>query len=44
MIQSRQQALIELVNVYEALGGGWPDDADTDDDLAGNMIASDNLE
>ena len=23
LIQSQQQALIELVNLYEALGGGW---------------------
>ncbi len=28
LIQSRQQTLIELVNVYEALGGGWPEELD----------------
>jgi NodT family efflux transporter outer membrane factor (OMF) lipoprotein len=25
LIQSQQQTLIELINLYEALGGGWPD-------------------
>jgi multidrug efflux system outer membrane protein len=27
LIRSRQQALVELVNLYESLGGGWPADA-----------------
>ncbi len=27
LIRTRQQALAELVNVYESLGGGWPADA-----------------
>ncbi len=27
LIRTRQQALAELVNVYESLGGGWPEDA-----------------
>ena len=24
LIRTRQQALVELVNLYESLGGGWP--------------------
>jgi NodT family efflux transporter outer membrane factor (OMF) lipoprotein len=32
LIRTRQQALAELVNVYESLGGGWPADADCDED------------
>ena len=27
LIRTRQQALVELVNLYESLGGGWPEDA-----------------
>ena len=27
LIRARQQALVELVNLYESLGGGWPDEA-----------------
>jgi NodT family efflux transporter outer membrane factor (OMF) lipoprotein len=26
LIRARQQALVELVNLYEALGGGWPEE------------------
>ncbi len=26
LIRTRQQALVELVNLYESLGGGWPED------------------
>ena len=32
LIRTRQQALAELVNVYESLGGGWPADAERDED------------
>ncbi len=28
LIQSQQQTLIELVNLYEALGGGWPESSE----------------
>ena len=28
LIQTQQQTLIELINLYEALGGGWPEGMD----------------
>ncbi len=31
LIQSRQQTLLELINVYQALGGGWPEDLEAID-------------
>ena len=30
LIQSQQQTLIELVSLYEALGGGWPELTDAE--------------
>jgi NodT family efflux transporter outer membrane factor (OMF) lipoprotein len=32
LIRTQQLALAELVNVYESLGGGWPADAEPDED------------
>jgi NodT family efflux transporter outer membrane factor (OMF) lipoprotein len=31
LIRTRQQALVELVNLYESLGGGWPEDTIPDE-------------
>ncbi len=30
LLQSRRQELIEMINVYEALGGGWPDEDESE--------------
>jgi len=34
LIRTRQQALVELVNLYESLGGGWPENTTRDEDRA----------
>ncbi len=34
LIRTRQQALVELVNLYESLGGGWPEGAVRDENRA----------
>jgi NodT family efflux transporter outer membrane factor (OMF) lipoprotein len=34
LIRARQQALVELVNLYESLGGGWPENTTRDEDRA----------
>jgi outer membrane protein TolC len=32
LIRTRQQALVELVNLYESLGGGWPEHIELEED------------
>lgn len=32
LIRTRQQALVELVNLYESLGGGWPENRERDEE------------
>ena len=34
LIRTRQQALVELVNLYESLGGGWPENVPGDENRA----------
>lgn len=44
LIQSRQQALISLVDLYEALGGGWPSDLDLNEPLPDNTMVDSGAE